>query len=1105
MLCCNHLRRIFIHSIVLAFLVGIFVSLPAPSIAAVESCPAEIAAYWNLNETSGNSFDDLVDGNVATCDTCPTPAEGNISGGQRFKRSSSTGVDAGGSVFNWPQNSSFSIELWMKKNGACTNDSPSANEVLVGRDHPTSDSKLHWWLGIECDAKYPSGVAAFKLRDNNGKFFSLIGKTNLTDGNWHHLVAVNDGVGHKIYLYVDGVLEGTKTATYTGDFSAGSAALNIGWLNADGVPYRFSGVLDEIAIYNNVLPVKTIRSHYALARGYCLQCEDTVKILPLGDSITVGNDAGRDNPADPADTKSWISYRRDLWWGLEEDGFSVDFVGNRVSGSAVTPPFDGDHEGHGGYTTANILDGKNGDPGLADWLATLSSAGALPDVVLLHIGTNDIGGMTDVSDIPAAINNLGEILNVIHAANEDATVVLAKIIKRSCVVSSSGYAECQNKNTLTGYFNEAIDDLLTDRKTQGKGDKVIVVDMESGAGIDYRRQSGGGDMWDELHPYETGFVKMAAAWRRTLAAFLPVCLTSAPNITSADSVQVAVNQELNYTAKAGGKPAPEFSLNTAIGGMTIDSTSGAILWTPTKTGHYTATVIATNSEGQDEKTVDIYVTEAPICPSDITSHWKLDEAQDPTYEDSVGDLDGSCSGNCPKAAAGKVGGAQYFDGSYTGVNVPADPSFDWASDGSFTIEYWMYKPLGANCEGNEVVAGRDNAAKANDAGLHWWTGCYDDGKAAFQLRNNAGTGRLLRGTTFLLDGKWHHVAAVRDGANNKNLLYVDGALENSVSFTYSEGFDHASAPLNIGHLNSYFRYKGRIDEVALYGRALDAGEIQEQFTRGALGYCDLTPTIYQHPEEQRVIKGETATFTVVAGGGAKLRYQWQRKAYGATVWVNITGARSATYTTPPTTGALHKSSYRCRVTNEYGLQKPSRAAILRVNVLPVITRQPASQTVLKGRSATFTVKATGSAPLKYQWKKDGVIIPGATSASYTTPALAAADHNSRFVCVVKNAFGSTVKSDIATLKVNVPPVITTQPVSRTVAVGKSAKFTVKATGSAPLKYQWRKNGVDIAGATSAAYTTPGTTMADNGDKFRCVVTNAFGRKVWSDTATLTVK
>src|SRR6266567_3090961 len=112
---------------------------------------------------------------------------------------------------------------------------------------------------------------------------------------------------------------------------------------------------------------------------------------------------------------------------------------------------------------------------------------------------------------------------------------------------------------------------------------------------------------------------------------------------------------------------------------------------------------------------------------------------------------------------------------------------------------------------------------------------------------------------------------------------------------------------------------------------------------------------------------------------------------------------------------------------------------------PSITTQPVNTTVTVGQTAKFTVTATGTTPLSYQWTKDGVNITGATSASYTTPATTAADDGSHFAATVTNSAGS-VTSNNATLTVGViPPSITTQPVDTTVTVGQTAKFTVTAT------------------------------------------------------------
>ncbi|MGZ5434937.1 MAG: PQQ-dependent sugar dehydrogenase [Pyrinomonadaceae bacterium] len=170
---------------------------------------------------------------------------------------------------------------------------------------------------------------------------------------------------------------------------------------------------------------------------------------------------------------------------------------------------------------------------------------------------------------------------------------------------------------------------------------------------------------------------------------------------------------------------------------------------------------------------------------------------------------------------------------------------------------------------------------------------------------------------------------------------------------------------------------------------------------------------------------------------------------------------------------------------------------------PNITTHPANQTVAQGSPATFSVVASGSTPLSYQWQRNQQNISGATSSSYTLPSAAFADNGATFRCVVTNAFGNATSNE-ATLTVNAPPSITGQPANQTVTQGQPATFGVTATGSATLSYQWQRDQSNIPGATSSSYTISSASMADNGAKFRCVVTNAFGFAT-SNEATLTVQ
>ena len=168
-----------------------------------------------------------------------------------------------------------------------------------------------------------------------------------------------------------------------------------------------------------------------------------------------------------------------------------------------------------------------------------------------------------------------------------------------------------------------------------------------------------------------------------------------------------------------------------------------------------------------------------------------------------------------------------------------------------------------------------------------------------------------------------------------------------------------------------------------------------------------------------------------------------------------------------------------------------------VVVKPAITTQPAGKTVVVGQTATFTVTATGTDPLSYQWKKNGSDISGATSSSYTTPVTTITDNNALFSVVVTNSADS-VTSDNAKLTVNlVVPIITAQPVAQTITAGEMATFSVTATSTESLSYQWKKGDNDISGATSSSYTTPAMNIAGSGVVYSVVVRSSGGGTVTS--------
>jgi sugar lactone lactonase YvrE len=258
------------------------------------------------------------------------------------------------------------------------------------------------------------------------------------------------------------------------------------------------------------------------------------------------------------------------------------------------------------------------------------------------------------------------------------------------------------------------------------------------------------------------------------------------------------------------------------------------------------------------------------------------------------------------------------------------------------------------------------------------------------------------------------------------------------------------------------------------------------------------PSITTQPAAQSVQDGATATFSVVASGSAPLTYQWKKNG------ANIGGATGASYTTPALTLGDSGAAYSVVVGNAASTTATSAAAVVTVTAIaPSITVQPVSQTVADGSVATFGVTATGSATLHYQWKRNGSNV-GADNRIYTTPATALSDSGAVYTVVVSNTGSPAATSSPATLTVTaVPPTITTQPQSQTAAAGSTATFTVVATGSTPLSYQWKKNGANVGGS-SASYTTPTLTPGDSGSSYTVTVTNSSGTPVTSSTATLTI-
>lgn len=169
---------------------------------------------------------------------------------------------------------------------------------------------------------------------------------------------------------------------------------------------------------------------------------------------------------------------------------------------------------------------------------------------------------------------------------------------------------------------------------------------------------------------------------------------------------------------------------------------------------------------------------------------------------------------------------------------------------------------------------------------------------------------------------------------------------------------------------------------------------------------------------------------------------------------------------------------------------------------PVVLAQPANAVVLLGQSASFAVTATGTPPLTYQWRRDGVNLAGATAANLAIPAAVKGDHGASFTVLVRNEAG-TATSAPAVLSVEWVPTFTTDlPATLSAVANQPLVITVATEAQPAATYLWRKSGAVLAGGEGGILAfTPG--LGDHGLTLAVTASNPRGSAI-SQSCTLSV-
>ncbi len=402
------------------------------------------------------------------------------------------------------------------------------------------------------------------------------------------------------------------------------------------------------------------------------------------------------------------------------------------------------------------------------------------------------------------------------------------------------------------------------------------------------------------------------------------------------------------------------------------------------------------------------------APSGIVAWWPGDG----TANDIVGTNNGALTGGATATVTGMVGTAFSFDGTNSYVQIPDAPAL---KPTNLTVEAWVkFNSLnssvsGANA-GEQYMVFKQNTRTGNFEGYYLGkTRISGADHFTFQVSSSGGTTVELDSVTTVTTNTWYHVTAVR--GTNFAQLFVNGALE--VQATVSFAQDYGTLPVYFGTSGQTYwdgKLSGVLDEVSLYSRALVTNEIAAIFAAGAAGKCKGA-AIVTGPQSQTVNVGSNVLFSVSATGYGTLSYQWK---FDGTNLASATNS-SLTLSNVQTNNA---GSYTVVVTNKLAAVTSS-VATLTVLSPPGITTEPQGQVSECGSGASFSVAATGSAPLGYQWYFNGSAISGATSTGLSLSNVHSAQQGS-YAVVVTNSAGAITSTPAAVLTAvdTTPPVVT---------------------------------------------------------------------------------
>lgn len=486
----------------------------------------------------------------------------------------------------------------------------------------------------------------------------------------------------------------------------------------------------------------------------------------------------------------------------------------------------------------------------------------------------------------------------------------------------------------------------------------------------------------------------------------------------------------------------------------------------------------------------------------------------------------------------KPGARTPYDATYNGGDKDAflikffpDGTLSKKDDGTFSTYFGGAgeeegRGIYIDAQGRPLLVGVTNSTKYPTAGTI--TADYiggksdifmcqftDDGKALTACTYFGGTGEdwvngivadpslnsgILWGYTNSMDFpiQGAGASAARTGSTDAFLANINPYAVKFSSLVGGYGTDTAVAAVVDGAGDIYFVLRGTSDDLTVHPDAwkqTKPGEEDGYVAKWAQGTLDLvSPT-----GGESICAGSNRTISWAAEGMLQGdKYLLRISSDSGKTWTDL--AKDLTgmnYTWKPAANMVEGTQYRIELSSPRG--HVSRSGTFSISNPPAVHKDPVSTSACEGEDITLAVEAQGIG-LKYQWRRNGTTIQGATNPTLKISKVSA-DNSGNYDCVVSGACSPAATTKPAIVGVAAQTEITQQPVATTVDEGKKLTLTVVAKGS-ELTYSWSRNGKPIANADKATYTVAAASGDDAGD-YTCTVTGGCGTKT-TDVATVIV-